>query len=154
MVQCLQRLERESRLVEPKSARSHRTLHLPGPALEALRAEKMSQLERQLAAGARWKPTIDGLVFTDPLGAPLVGTRVLYLFQCALRHAGVDRLRFHHLRHLHGMLLLASGTDIAVVRDVLGHSSIALTADTYAGVMPVLKREAADRFEKLLSLPS
>jgi len=33
-------------------------------------------------------------------------------------------------------LLLASGTDIVVVRDILGHSTIALTADTYAAVLP------------------
>jgi hypothetical protein len=42
-------------------------------------------------------------------------------------------------------LLLASGVDIAVVRDILGHSTIALTANTYAAVLSSLPREAAER---------
>ena len=150
---ALQRLNRQNRLVEPKSATSKRTLTLPGAAIEALRAERQSQVEHQLAAGPRWQPTIEGLVFTDPLGAPLEGTTVLFRFQRALRAAGIPRLRFHHLRHLHAMLLLRNGVDIAVVRDVLGHSSISLTADTYAGIMPALKRDAAERFGKLLQRP-
>lgn len=153
--QSLRRLQRQSRLVKPKSERSHRTPQLPGPAVAALRAERKCQAARELAADAgAWKQPIPDLVFTTEVGAPLIGVRVLYLFQRALSQVGIPRLRFNHLRHLHGALLLLNGTDVAVVRDVLGHSSIALTADTYAGVMPALKREAADRFEKLLSQPS
>jgi integrase len=88
------------------------------------------------------------------LGGPLEGTTVPFRFQRVLRLAGVPRLRFHHLRHLHGALLLQSGVDIAPVRDVLVHSTIALTTDTYAGIMPALKEDAAERFERLLSRPS
>jgi len=150
---ALQRLNRENRLVEPKSETGRRTLTLPGAAIEALRAERQSQVEHQLAAGPKWKPAIEGLVFTDELGAPLEGTTVLFCFQRALRLAGIPRLRFHHLRHLHGALLLLDGVDIATVRDVLGHSSIALTADTYAGIMAALKKDAAERFERLLRRP-
>ena len=50
--------------------------------------------------------------------------------------------------------MLASGSDISVVSHLLGHSSVQLTASTYAGVMPALKQDAADRFERLLSRPS
>jgi hypothetical protein len=41
-------------------------------------------------------------------------------------------------------LLLASGST-SVVREILGHSTIALTANTYAAVLPSLQREAAER---------
>ena len=74
-------------------------------------------------------------------------------FQRSLRLAGLSRIRFHDLRHVHAMLLLRNGVDIAVVRDVLGHSSSQLTADTYAGIMPALKEDAAARFEKPLQRP-
>jgi integrase len=150
---ALQRLGAETRLVEPKSATSHRTLQLPGPALEALRAERQRQATRQLAAGSRWRQPIPGLVFTDTTGAPLVPTSVTRAFQRALRAAGLPPLRFHHLRHLHAGLMLGSGAEIATVSHLLGHSSVALTASTYAGIMPALKREAAERFERLLSRP-
>lgn len=151
---ALQRLGSETHLVEPKSAASHRTLQLPGPALEALRAERQRQVSHQLAAGSRWRPSIADLVFTDAVGEPIEPTSVTRKFQQALRVAGLPVLRFHHLRHLHAGLMLGAGTDLAVVSKLLGHSSLALTASTYAGIMPALKLEAAQRFERLLSRPS
>lgn len=35
--------------------------------------------------------------------------------------------------------------------DVLGHSQIALTMNTYSHVIPELKRHAADRMEELIT---
>jgi integrase len=35
--------------------------------------------------------------------------------------------------------------------DVLGHSQIALTMNTYSHVIPELRREAADRMDDLLN---
>ena len=148
----LQKLGRQpARMGEPKSETSKRTLQLPGPAVAAVRAEKQRQAERQLAAGPHWKPPIPGLAFTDAVGAPLTGTNLTRAFQRKLREAGLPPLRFHDLRKLHGALLLLDGVDIATVRDVFGHSSIALTASVYAGIMPALKRDAAERFERALS---
>jgi integrase len=146
-------LQRENNLVEPKSKRSQRTLQLPGPALDALRDERQRQAARQLAAGGRWKPSIPGLVFTTGTGAPLKGSTVTRAFGDALHRAGIAPLRFHHLRHLHAGLMLGSGVDISVVSHLLGHASVSLTASTYAGVAPWLTKDAADRFERLLSRP-
>ena len=47
-------------------------------------------------------------------------------------------------------LLLASGVDLATVSALLGHSSVSLTASTYARVMPSLERDAAERLGRLL----
>ncbi len=151
---ALQRIGTTDSLIEPKSKASRRTLQLPGPALDALRDERRRQVERQLAAGGRWKPTIRDLVFTDALGRPLKNTTTTRRFQTALRQAGVPVLRFHDLRHLHASSLLAAGTDLAVVSKVLGHSSISLTASTYAGILPALQRDAAERFAQYLSRSS
>jgi len=35
--------------------------------------------------------------------------------------------------------------------DILGHSQISLTLNTYSHVMPELRREAADRMEAILA---
>ncbi len=59
-------------------------------------------------------------------------------------------MHLHVLRKGFGGLMLASGVDLATVSALLGHSSVGLTASTYAGVMPTLKRDAADRLGKLL----
>jgi hypothetical protein len=90
-------------------------------------------------------------VFTDVLAQPLKGTSVTRRFQKALSVAGLPVIRFHHLRHLHAGHVLASGTDLAVVSKLLGHSSVALTASTYAGELPALNRAAAEQFEQYLS---
>jgi hypothetical protein len=37
--------------------------------------------------------------------------------------------------------------------ETLGHSQIGVTMNTYAHVLPVLQKEAADRMDALLSVP-
>jgi len=147
---ALQRRDRAFALVEPKTARSRRTLGLPGPAVEALRAQRARQAEMRLAAGSAWREPVLDLVFTTATGAPFHGPTVTHELQASLARAGLRPRRFHDLRHGCATLLLASGTDIAVVRDILGHSTIGLTADTYAGVLPSLQREAVARLEGLM----
>ena len=71
----LQRLGGVSKLVEPKSKHSRRTLRLSPAPLNALQSERQRQREAKIAAGMRWRAPIADLVFTDSLGAPLVGTR-------------------------------------------------------------------------------
>jgi len=59
-------------------------------------------------------------------------------------------IRFHALRHTAASLLLAQGVHPRVVMEMLGHSTIALTMNTYSHVIPELKREAADTMDALL----
>jgi len=47
-------------------------------------------------------------------------------------------------------LLLAQDVPARVVMDILGHSQIALTMNTYTHVLPELKREAAQRMNDLV----
>jgi integrase len=58
---------------------------------------------------------------------------------------------FHALRHTAASLLLAEGVHPRVVMDLLGHSTIALTMNTYSHVIPALERDAAERMNALLS---
>ena len=49
----------------------------------------------------------------------------------------------HDLRHGAATLALASGVEMKVVQEMLGHSSITITADTYTSVLPQVARAAA-----------
>nr|MBA2701958.1 tyrosine-type recombinase/integrase [Chloroflexota bacterium] len=71
-------------------------------------------------------------------------------FHGLLERAGLPRVRFHDLRHTAATLLLASGTHPKLVQELLGHSSIALTLDTYSHVTPTMHDEAAATMERLL----
>jgi integrase len=67
-----------------------------------------------------------------------------------LDKAGLPQRRFHDLRHSCATLLLVQGVSPRVVMDVLGHSQIDLTMNTYNHVIPDLRRDAARRLEELL----
>ena len=108
------------------------------------------QQERQ-HAGDRWVD--QGLVFTTPIGTPLDGTAVTKGFHRLLDKAGLPQRRFHDLRHSCATLLLVQGVSPRVVMDVLGHSQIGLTMNTYSHVIPDLRRDAAVRIEQLLHEP-
>ena len=47
----------------------------------------------------------------------------------------------------------AAGIHPKVVSDRLGHSTIAITLDTYSHVLPSLQEEAADALDALIQLP-
>lgn len=136
-------------LVEPKTSRSRRTVNLPDAAARALRAHKVRQLEERLMAGARWQD--QGLVFPSTIGTPLEPHTLHDDFKRILVKAKLPDIRFHDLRHSAASLMLAQGIPLRSIQEVLGHSSITLTANLYAHVGEQLKREAADAMDAVLS---
>jgi integrase len=119
--------------------------------LEALRAHRVRQLEERLVAGSRWKDTGMNLAFTTTVGTPIDGVKLTRRFQDRLNRASLPRLRFHDLRHGAASLLLAHGVHPRVVMELLGHSQISLTLNTYSHVIPQLTRDAADRMNAVLT---
>ena len=120
-------------LNDPKSGRG-RVVDLGSDAIRGLR----SHLESFPGNG--------NFVFCHSGGEPLQPVSVSKAFQRAARDAGLEGLRFHDLRHTHASLMLAEGVHLKIVSERLGHSSIAITADTYSHVQPTVQRGAADRF--------
>ena len=141
-------------LAEPKTERSRRTIGLPARARVALAQQRSAQETTRLAYEAvngagRWR-NVSNLVFTDSLGDPLRSYNVTRVFHEILRGAGLPSVPFHALRHSAATALLTAGVPLRVVADVLGHSTISITADTYAAVVPELRREAADAMDRAL----
>ena len=60
-------------------------------------------------------------------------------------------IRFHDLRHTCATLLLAQNVNPKVVSEMLGHSSIAITLDTYSHVLPNMQDSAARALEEVLA---
>ena len=145
----LQRNDGKFQLVEPKTARSRRTLALPASIVHSLRDHRLRQADERRASA----PQSHGwdLVFTTDRGRPIDGTVVSHHFHRVLERARLPQRRFHDLRHSCATLLLVQGVAPRVVMDVLGHSQIALTMNTYSHVIPELKRDAAQRMEELIA---
>lgn len=133
----------------PKSARGRRAVTLPPLAVEALRAHRRRQAAERLQAGARWEDR--DLVFASGRGRPLEAHAVLERFGRLLQRPGLPHVRLHDLRHTAASLLLAEGVHPKVVQELLGHSAIGVTLDTYSHVLPELHADAAARLGRLLN---
>jgi integrase len=145
---ALERRDGEFVFKETKSRNSRRSIPLPGVCADALRSHRRRQLEERLAAGAEWQ---DGdLVFATPTGEPLDRSEVSRQFGLLQEQAGVAHRRLYDCRHTAASLLLAQGVSPRVVMETLGHSSFALTMDTYTHVLPTLMRDAADAMDRAL----
>jgi integrase len=134
---------RRTRLVvgELKTSRSRRTLFLTPQLVDLLRRHRVRQAEERMAVGEAWQD--HGLVFPSELGTPLDPDNVSHLFSRICRRAGLGHWHLHELRHSGASLMLAQGTDLYVVSEVLGHSSVAITKDVYGHLVEGQKRAAA-----------
>jgi integrase len=65
-----------------------------------------------------------------------------HTFQRLLDEAGLPRMRLHDLRHGVATLLVARGVHMRVVAEQLGHANPAMTARTYAHVVPQQQQDA------------
>jgi integrase len=137
------------RLEALKTERSRRTLALPAVATASLRAHRTRQLEERLRAGDEW--TERGFVFTSYMGSPVGPRNLDRHFKRMLAKAGVSDRRLYDLRHACATLLLVQGVPMRTVMELLGHSTIVLTMNTYTHVVAEVKREAADRMNDLLA---
>jgi integrase len=54
---------------------------------------------------------------------------------------------FHNLRHSAATLLLSLGVPLKVLQEILGHSSFVMTANTYSHVLPLMQKEAMDKWD-------
>ncbi len=134
----------------PKTAKSRRSVRLTETALEGLRRHLERQLGEIDRAGSLWRE--NGLIFATEAGTPLnrqnLGRRS---FKPLLKRAGLpEKTRFHDLRHTCATLLLVKGIHPKVVQELLGHSNIAITLDTYSHVLPGMGDEAAGAMENAL----
>ena len=71
------------------------------------------------------------------------------LFKRLLQKAGLPNVRFHYLRHGAATVLLVAGVPMKVVLELLGHSSVAITADIYAHVLPEMQQEVVKKMDDL-----
>lgn len=131
---------------QPKSKHGRRNIALSPALAILLREHKAKQAELKKALGLELQ---DGdFVFAHPDGSLLRPDSISHGFRKIAARAGLPALRFHDLRHTHATLLLKQGVHPKIVSERLGHSSIAITLDTYSHVLPGLQEDAARRFEQ------
>jgi integrase len=146
----LQRINGSLQVCEPKTSKSRRPLPLLDFVAEALKAHRARQLRERLQAGSSWLD--HDFVFTGDLGQPLDPDGALRdAFKAALGKAGLPDIRLHDLRHSAASLLMALNIHPRVVMELLGHSQISLTMNTYSHTVPEILRDAIDKLGAALN---
>ena len=72
-------------------------------------------------------------------------------YAAALKLAGLEKIRFHDLRHTAASLMISHDIPINVVSRMLGHSRPSVTLDIYAHVYAGKQEEAARLMAELVS---
>src|SRR5205807_2783516 len=133
---------------ETKTKLSRRSIMIVDFALEALREHRKRQLEAKQKAGDLWQE--NDYVFCSSTGRYLSpGHNALVQLKKLLEKAGLPDIRFHDLRHSAATMLLSEGVHPKVVQEILGHSEISMTMDTYSHVLPTMQKDAMSRLENL-----
>jgi integrase len=135
-------------VAEPKTRRSRRQVQLAAATVESLRRHKTSAVEAALAAGRPYD--LEGFVFRRLDERPLSMNKVYKAWTRLNARSGVQRVRFHDLRHTAATLLLEQGIHPKVVSEMLGHSTVSITLDVYSHVTPAMHREAARAMDEVL----
>ena len=90
------------------------------------------------------------MVFATELGTPIDSDNFSHAFSALCERAGLGHWHPHELRHSGASLMLAQGTPLHVVSEILGHASIVITKDVYGHLVEGDKRSAADLMSEAL----
>jgi integrase len=135
-----------------KTERSRRTLPLPDfvvQELETHRRNQRAEQEHLSSLGVECKePTA---MFTTVWGYFLDPDNTSKAFKRLAEKAGLGNWHLHELRHSAASLLLAQGVRLEEVSEIVGHSSIRVTADVYGHLQPERLRSATEALGGYLS---
>ncbi len=136
---------------DPKTPAGRRAVALDKRSIQILRIHRRYEQDRRAEAAENGKPWFDtGYVFTRTDGKPINPNYATTRFRLLARRAGLPPVRLHDLRHGAASLAHEAGADLKTLQDLLGHSSILVTADTYTSVLPQIQRRCADATAQLV----
>lgn len=88
------------------------------------------------------------LVFPTEAGNPMNHNNMVNrYFLPGLKLAGLEKIRFHDLRHTYASLLIDQGENIKYIQTQLGHSNPTVTLNVYAHLMEKTNRVSAQKLE-------
>jgi integrase len=113
-----------------KTKKSRRTLRLPAAAVDALRAQRLTQSKEHLKAGPLWQD--GGLVFASTVGTPLDASHVRRAFKKICEGAGIGPdWTPRELRHTFVSIMSQQGVPVEEIAHLVGHSTTSTTETVY-----------------------
>ena len=123
-------------LSPPKTKASNRSVTLPLPVLNVLKAYKET-------VTSKW-------MFPSPVNedSPRDPATVRKRLQTVLERAECKKIRFHDLRHTFSTAALEHGMDVKTLSTIIGHVSSSTTLNIYAHVTDEMRRTAAVKIDQ------
>jgi integrase len=115
---------------ELKTSASYRTIALPAPAVEELRAQRRAVAELELASRT-WAPSGPALVFPTINGTPWNLRNVRRELERICDDHALPVVKPNELRHSCASVLSAQGVPLELIADLLGHTSTRMLDQTY-----------------------
>jgi integrase len=126
----------------PKSERSIRTIPID-PQTRALLEEHRKRF------AAKWNE--ETLLFPSQLGGPHRESNLLErALRPAAKAAGLERVTWHQLRHIHASVLHDIGVPAKIAQQQLGHATVETTLNFYTHAIPDTHRRAIESLEEAL----
>lgn len=137
-------------LEEPKTKKSKRTIPLDDLTISILKSWRTTQRKNMLQVGIN---TMDAkqLVFSNQDNSFVQITHPRLWMHRIAKRANLPILSPHALRHTFATMLISEGIDFKTVSELLGHSSVGMTLDTYAGVYEEQKTKTINLLAKMLN---
>lgn len=139
-------------LMETKTETSHRVIPMNDSMIEELKAHKIRQEEEKKQFAECYHDL--GMVFCKQDGNYIYPREFLTQYQRLLKRAGLEKKRFHDLRHTVASFLINANENPKVIQQLLGHSNISTTLDIYAHVMGDTMNKSVDKLYEQLRLDS
>jgi integrase len=141
--------ERGNGIGTPKTPSSENSVNLTPSCIEALKIHKENQEKRDIEINE--ESGYHDLIFCTQKGTPYDRSSVMKRqFLPALKKAGLQRIRFHDLRHSFASILINSGVNFKYIQRQLRHSSIKTTFDIYGHLFPEKDQEITSNFDKTI----
>ncbi|MFJ2268609.1 tyrosine recombinase XerC [Streptomyces sp. NPDC087849] len=133
---------------DPKTDAGARTIALDFDTVQALKQHRAQQDKDRQEWESAWVET--GRVFTRENGDLLHPANITRRFIELHEEIGLPPVRLHDLRHGAATLAHAAGAGLKDIQEMLGHSSITITSDTYTSLLPEADLAIAEAAARLV----
>ena len=139
--------DRSGQFKKLKTKAGKRTIPLTDQVIKKLKRHKIKQEEKKLALGEAFND--NDLVCCNEIGDPISHYQLFREFKDIVEIAELPEIIFHDMRHTFATLFIEAGGPIKTLQQILGHSSITITIDTYVNVTDEMINSAVNIMETM-----
>jgi integrase len=134
---------------EPKTKAGRRSVPIMDSLIPVLEVHKARQDGEKKQAGSAWNT--HNLAFCSNVGTIIEPRRVATTMDKIAASAGLEHITFHALRHSFATRMLEANVPAKVVQDILGHTDVTLTLNTYSHVVGTTAHEQIAKINDLFN---